>query len=72
MLTCMVSFTCEAYSSDYLTFLTTERGFTEVTSLNEIMTTENDYYILTSAENSNLIVGIGRYEAKPSWARLMQ
>lgn len=68
MLTCMVSFTCEAYSSDYLTFLTTERGFTEITSLNEIMTTENDYYILTSAENSNLIVGIGRYEAKPSWA----
>ncbi len=60
--------TLSAKAADYTTFLTAERGFTEVTSTDDIIDDGNYYYILASAENSNLIVGIGRYEAKPDWA----
>lgn len=56
-------------ADDYTTFLTTARGFTEVTSTNGFTGNANDCYILTSAENTGLIVGVGRYEAKPDWAR---
>ena len=55
-------------ADDYTTFLTTERGFTEVTATSGITGNANDYYILVSAENTGLIVGIGRYEGKPDWA----
>ena len=57
-----------AHSEDYITYLTTARGFTEVTSMRDITGKANDYYILTSAENTSLFVGIGAYEAKPDWA----
>ena len=55
-------------ADDYTTFLTHDRGFTEVTSTAGITGNANDYYILTSAETTALIVGIGAYEAKPDWA----
>ncbi len=55
-------------ADDYTTFLTHDRGFTEVTSTAGFTGNANDYYILTSAENTGLIVGIGAYEAKPDWA----
>lgn len=56
------------FAGDYTTYLTQERGFTEVTTLDDIVGDAGYYYILTSAETTNLIVGIGRYEAKPDWA----
>ena len=55
-------------ADDYTTYLTTDRGFTEVTSTAGFTGNANDYYILTSAETTALIVGIGAYEAKPDWA----
>ena len=55
-------------AADYTTYLTAARGFTEVTSTDDIIDDADYYYILTSAENTNLIVGVGTYEDKPSWA----
>ena len=60
--------TMSASAADYTTFLTAERGFTEVTSPDSIIDAAGYYYILTSAESTNLIVGIGRFESKPDWA----
>ena len=62
MLLCIIG----VQATDYTTYLTTERGFTEVTNISQI--SSNYYYILTSAENNELIVGIGAYQAKPDWA----
>ena len=56
------------WAADYTTFLTADRGFTEVTSLSDIQTGSDHYYMLVPAETTNLIVGVGRYEAKPGWA----
>lgn len=53
---------------DYNTLLTPSRGFTEVATLNDILDDANYYYLLAPAETNELIVGIGRYEAKPDWA----
>ena len=55
-------------AADYSTFLTAERGFTEVASTNGILADASYCYLLTSAENTGLFVGVGRYEAKPDWA----
>ena len=52
----------------YLTFLTTERGYTEITRFEDLGTSNDYYYILTAAEDNGLIVGIGTYENKPGWA----
>ncbi len=57
-----------AAASDYLTYLTPERGYVEVTQTNDLAAGNSYYYILTSAEDNGLIVGIGAYEAKPGWA----
>lgn len=57
-----------AIAADYTSFLTSERGFTEVTSTDNIIASADYYYIMTAAENTELIVGIGIYEAKPGWA----
>ena len=54
-------------AADYTDFLTAERGFTEVTSTDDILTGDY-YYIIASAENTEMIVSVGRYEAKPGWA----
>ena len=54
-------------AADYTDFLTAERGFTEVTSTDDILTGDY-YYIITSAENTEMIVSVGHYEAKPGWA----
>ena len=60
--------TLSAHAADYTTFLTTERGFTEVTSIDDMIDDGGYYYIIVPAETPNLIVGIGRYEDKPDWA----
>ena len=56
---------CKA--DDYTTYLTSARGFTEVTSTSGLLTGDY-YYVIGSAENTEMIVSVGRYEAKPSWA----
>ncbi len=61
-------FTQPSFAADYTAYLTTARGFTEVTSTSDITGNANDYYILVSAENTGLIVGVGRFENKPDWA----
>ena len=53
---------------DYNTYLTAARGFTEVTTLNGIWGDAAYCYLLTPAESSKYIVGVGAYEAKPGWA----
>ena len=63
---CMAITALPAAAEDYLTFLSPERGYTEVTSVADI--TDDAYYILAAAENSSLIVGLGAYADKPSWA----
>ncbi|MBR4366836.1 MAG: hypothetical protein IKP43_08665, partial [Bacteroidaceae bacterium] len=55
-------------AQNYSTYLTTQRGFTEVTSTDDIVASPDNYYILCSAENTSLIVGVGAYEGKPGWA----
>jgi len=55
-------------AADYTEYLTASRGFVEVTSLSGIVADENYYYILTPAETTDLIVGVGVYEVKPGWA----
>jgi len=60
--------TSALHANDYTTFLTTQRGFTEVTSTDGLIADNHYLYILAPAENTSFIVGIGRYEAKPEWA----
>ncbi|MBR6181875.1 MAG: metallophosphoesterase [Prevotella sp.] len=57
-----------ADETDYLTFLTEENGFVEVTSTNGLVNNPGYYYLLAPEEDHSLVVGIGRYQAKPSWA----
>lgn len=66
--TLILAASMSAQAADYTTYLTADRGFTEVTSLDDIVGDAGYYYILTAAENTDLIVGIGRYEGKPDWA----
>ncbi|MBR5697226.1 MAG: dockerin type I repeat-containing protein [Prevotella sp.] len=65
---CMMTAAQTMQAADYTTLLTPARGFTEVTSTNAIVASPDYYYILVSAENTGLVVGIGAYEAKPDWA----
>lgn len=55
-------------ATDYTALLTSACGFTEVTSTTDIIASPDMCYILVPAEDRDLIVGVGRYEAKPSWA----
>ena len=55
-------------AADYTTFLTSQRGFTEVTTTDDIWADAAYYYILAPAESHEFIVGVGSYEAKPGWA----
>ncbi len=52
----------------YATVLTSANGFTEVTSTDDMSTDPSQVYLITSAEQPGLFVGVGRYEAKPDWA----
>ena len=67
-LLCALLCTAWAWAADYTTLLTPERGFTEVTSTDQILATADYCYLLAPAENTGLVVGVGRYEAKPDWA----
>ena len=57
-----------ASATDYLTFLTPERGFVEVKTTDGLVNNPSYYYLLAPDEDHNLVVGLGRYEAKPGWA----
>lgn len=65
---CMLCTTMAANAADYTSYLTTSRGFSEVTTVGGIMGNANYLYILVSAEDEALIVGVGPYEGKPDWA----
>lgn len=65
---CLTIASTMAFADDYTTFITPERGFTEVTTTSGIINDANYYYLLTPAEVNTLIVGVGAYEAKPDWA----
>lgn len=65
---CLMTAVLSSQAQNYNSFLTTGRGFTEVTSVSGIEATPDNYYILCSAENTGLIVGVGTYESKPGWA----
>ena len=64
----MTAFSLAAKADDYTTFLTASRGFTEVTTADGIWGDAAYCYLLTAAENTDYIVGVGKYEAKPGWA----
>lgn len=68
LLLCVWAISLQATAASYTTYLTTQRGFTRVTSTDDILTGADHCYLLASAENTSLIVGVGRYEAKPGWA----
>ena len=65
---CLLMGALTSSAADYTTYLTSARGFTEVTSTDAILADANYYYILVPAETNELIVGVGTYEAKPGWA----
>ena len=70
--TLFVAFLCAmlsttAMAEGYMTYLTPERGFTEVTSTSGLLTGDY-YYVLAADEDTEMIVTVGRYEAKPGWA----
>ncbi|MBQ1645378.1 MAG: hypothetical protein II052_00620 [Prevotella sp.] len=69
-LLCLAIASTMAIAESYTSFLTSERGFTEVTSTDGIIASADYYYILTAAENTELFVGIGIYEGKPDWASM--
>ncbi|MBO4810904.1 MAG: hypothetical protein J5552_04985 [Prevotella sp.] len=52
----------------YSMVLTQANGFTEVTSTDDMLTDQQYVYLITSAEQPSLFVGVGKYEAKPGWA----
>ena len=55
---------------DYTAYLTTDRGFTEVTTTSGLLSGDY-YYVIGAAEDTGLIVGAGDYAAKPGWASEM-
>lgn len=65
---CLAVGVTTASAQDYSEFLTSARGFTEVTSMEGFTGNATDCYILASAENTGLIVGVGSYKEKPDWA----
>ena len=52
----------------YAMVLTAGNGFTEVTTTEAMSTDPSQVYLITSAEQPGLFVGVGRYESKPDWA----
>ena len=68
VLWCLFAVSLTAAADDYMNYLTSARGFTEVTSTDDILSDADYYYILAPAETNEFIVGIGAYERKPDWA----
>ena len=64
----LVSVTMPVLAANYSTYLTTKKGFTLIKNTEDIIGGDDYCYILASAEKLNIIVGVGRYEAKPGWA----
>ncbi len=57
-----------AKAADYTTYLTSERGFVEVTSAADLLPGTGYCYILAAAEDAGLVVGVGPFQDKPGWA----
>lgn len=57
-----------AMATDYTTLLTPARGYSEVTTLDGIVGQNDYYYLLASAEDNDLLLGVGAFEVKPDWA----
>lgn len=68
LLCCLLTLSLAAVSADYTTYLTPARGFTEIKNFTRLVGNPQYCYILTSAEDAGLIVGVGKYEVKPEWA----
>ena len=62
------AFVSTAYAARYTTIFTASNGFTEVTSVDDLVADPTLCYVLAAAENTSLYVGVGKYEAKPDWA----
>ena len=62
------AFASTVYAARYTTIFTASNGFTEVTSIDGLVADPTQCYILASAENTGLYVGVGKYEEKPDWA----
>lgn len=62
------AFASTVYAARYTTIFTASNGFTEVTSVDDLVADPTQCYVLASAEKTSLYVGVGKYEAKPDWA----
>ncbi len=62
------AYSLTALAATYITVFTKSNGFSEVTSIDDLIADPDQCYILASAENTGLYVGVGKYEAKPVWA----
>ena len=67
-LLCALMWATMVSAGNYMDYLTAARGFTEVTTTDDIVATPDYYYLLAPAETTDLLVGVGTYEAKPDWA----
>ena len=57
-----------AVAADYTTLLTPAKGYSEITTLDSIVGQNDYYYLLASAEDNDLLLGVGAFEVKPDWA----
>ncbi len=56
-----------AYADDYTTFLTSDNGFTEVTTVDGLQSGSGYYYVFASAEDPTLVLRTGKYYSKLDW-----
>jgi hypothetical protein len=68
VLLCTLMSVSQAKADDYADYLTTANGFTEVTTVDELKSGSNYYYVFQSAEDPTLVLANGRHAAKPDWA----
>ena len=68
VLLCTMMNVSKAWADDWSDYLTASNGFTEVTTVNDLQSGSNYYYVFQSAENPALVLATGKYAAKPGWA----
>ena len=67
LLCVMMSFT-SARADNYMDYLTSANGFTEVTTVDGLKSGSNYYYVFQSAEDPTLALYAGTWQDKPGWA----
>ena len=67
LLCVMMSFT-SARADNYMDYLTSANGFTEVTTVDGLQSGGNYYYVFVSAEDPTLALYAGKWQDKPGWA----